>query len=216
MPIYQVGEHELLAESSSMITGIDEQLEGKLFLTDKRLIFEKHGKKSLLRASPGQTVIDLYLYEIKNVYGAVPKLRIFTTKTLTVEYLSEGEIQSVKFALRNPDEWESDIRKFASDLKKLHEDEQRRTDEDMHRRSVEMARAKAGTTNVGVMNVRPEGTTMKKKETVVDAEGAETLLPQRAPTTDVVEYDGNCIECGGPLPFGSKFCPSCGLKVTKK
>ncbi len=215
MPIYQVGEHELIKEESSLIVDEETIIEGRLYLSDKRFIFEKYGRKSFLRASAGQTMIDLNLYDITNVYTAVPKLRVFTRKTLTVEYLRDSETQSLKFAVKDPEEWESNIRKFASDLKKLHEDDQRRLDEDRHRKDVEMARAKAGMTNVGVMHVHPEGR-KGKTETVIDAEGSESSFPQKAPPSDLAEYDGNCRECGVPLPLGAKFCPTCGSKTSKR
>ena len=215
MPIYQVGEHEILQEPSSLIKSEDEFIEGTLFLSDKRLVFEKTGKRGFFRATPGTTLYDIGLYEISNVYVAIPKLRIFTKKTLTVEYSNKNSSGSLRFTLMDPELWESNIRKFASDLKKIYEEQERREREDEHRKNVEMARAKAGTTNVGVMNIDSNRDKRKEKDTVIDADDLSQNYPQKAQPSDVEEYNETCPECGSYVPDGAKYCPSCGYKLRK-
>ena len=51
MPIYAVDEHELMQEESTLKEGDAEIQDGTLYLTDRRLIYEKKGKRSLLHAS---------------------------------------------------------------------------------------------------------------------------------------------------------------------
>lgn len=215
MPIYQVGEHEILQEPSSLIKSEDEFIEGTLFLSDKRLVFEKTGKRGFFHATPGITLYDIGLHEIKNVYVAIPKLRLFTKKTLTVEYSNSNSSGSLRFTLRDPELWESNIRKFASDLKKIYEEQERREREEEHRRNVEMAKAKAGTTNVGVMNVNTDRNRQKERETVIDADERSENYPQNASPSDVTEYAETCPECGAVIPQDAKYCPSCGYKLRK-
>ncbi len=219
MPIYEPNEKEIMKEYVTLIKGEEEESEGTLFLTDKRLIYERKGKRGVFKATSPQVVIDIPLHEITNLSNAIPKFKAFTKKTITVEYNIGDHRESSRFEVKKPKEWNENIRKWAVDSKRIHDEELRRSEEEAHRKQVEMARAKAGTTNVGVMNVNtgsgkdthPDRSA--PKDTFIDAEDAGTTQLQTMTRSPPAKAKKKCKECGYPLDDNMKYCPNCGTKV---
>ena len=217
MPIYEVGEHELLKEDTSMILVDEEISSGTLYLSDKRVIYEKKGKRGFLKATSAKTLLDVHLYDITNIATAVPKLRVMTRRTITIEYEKDGKRESARFEVNKPKEWETTLRRWIEDSKRLHSDELKRVEEEKHRRDVEMARAKAGTTNVGMVQVDlgkrggnfsgiVDGEEIINNETVSGAiEPVRSSVPMTEPA--------RCKKCGEHLDSDAVFCPSCGNRV---
>lgn len=53
MPIYEVGgEHEILREEAEVVDGETVVAQGTLYLTDRRIIYERRGRRGLIRAVP--------------------------------------------------------------------------------------------------------------------------------------------------------------------
>lgn len=218
MPVYQVNEHEILQEEAAMEHSETETYDGRLYLSDKRLIFEKRGKRGLIRATPPQPLLDVYLFEITNVSSAVPKIKVFTKKVLTVEYRHEDETGKARFRLTDPAKWENEIRKWISDAKKQEEERQHREQEELYRKNVEMARAKAGTTNVGVAYYgNPKNTSKppsnQKQDDIIEGESSSTSIQVQRSTPPSNVPTKTCPNCGEPLKPGMKFCPNCGEPV---
>ena len=160
------------------------------------------------------------LYEVSNVTTAVPRFKMFTKKTFSVEFDSKGSKQVVRFQVRDPAQWKENITKWAIDAKRVHDEERRRTTEEDYRRKLEMARAKAGTTNVGVLHVNSPNEVRKKspqqknhRADVIDAEDVGTTALQKTESMPPAEIK-YCPECGYSLDSNMKFCPSCGTKVS--
>jgi rubrerythrin len=219
MPIYEPNEKEIMKEYVTLIKGEEEESEGTLFLTDRRLIYERKGKRGVFKATSPQVVIDIPLYEITNLSDAIPRFKAFTKKTITVEYNLQDHRESSRFEVKKPKIWNENIRKWAIDAKRIHEEEIKRSEEETHRKEVEMARAKAGTTNVGVMHVNtgagreiyPDGS--RSKDTVVDAEDMGSTQLQAMKKNPPTKVKKKCKECGYPLDDNMKYCPNCGTKV---
>ncbi len=195
-----------------------ESYDGRLYLSDKRLIFEKKGRRGLVRATPPQALMDVYLHEISNVSSAVPKIKVFTKKILTVEYKTDDSTEKARFRLTDPSKWENEIRKWISDAKKQEEERQHREQEELYRKNVEMARAKAGTTNVGVAyygnpkNNAPHSGKQKQDDIIEGESSSSAIQVQR--TNPVAKVSTKvCPSCGEPLKSGMKFCPNCGEPV---
>jgi hypothetical protein len=218
MPVYQVNEHEILHEEAGMEHAESEIYNGTIYLSDRRLIFEKKGKRGLVRASPPQALLDIYLYEITNVSSAVPKIKVFTKKVLTVEYRHEDETGKARFRLTDPTKWENEIRKWISDAKKQEEERQHREQEELYRKNVEMARAKAGTTNVGVAYYgNPKNTSKssssQNKEDIIEGDYNSTSIQVQRSSPPLNVSTKTCKSCGEPLKPGMKYCPYCGEPV---
>ena len=220
MPIYEPTEKEIMKEYVVFISGQEDVSEGNLFLTDRRLIYERKGRRGMFSATSPAVSEEIELYEVANVTTAVPRFKLFTKKTFSVEYDSKGSKQVVRFQVKDPTLWKENITKWAIDAKRVRDEERRRTSDEDYRRKLEMARAKAGTTNVGVMHVNSPSEARKKsaqqrgpRGDVIDAEDAGTTALQRTENTPpaTVKY---CQECGYSLDANMRYCPSCGTKVS--
>ncbi len=193
MPVYQVGEHEILKEEASYGYAENEYYDGMLYLSDKRLVFEKKGKRGLIHATPPQVVLDVQLHEISNISSAVPKIKVFTKKVLTVEYQSEKDVLKARFLLPDPSKWETEIRKWIADSKRQEEERIKREQDEIYRKRVEMARAKSGTTNVGalvliILGVILHYNSKKKKSMKTEAKVEEPkTTPEQEPAPDTKE-----------------------------
>ncbi len=221
MPIYEIGEHEILSEEAIMIKDDGDTETGMLYLSDRRLIFEKKGKRGLLKATPAQITVDVRLYDVTNVSSAVPRIKAMTKKNLIVEYQSEGNIKKNRFRIDDPRDWEDKMRKWVSDAKRLEEEKLERRKEENHRKDVEMARAKAGTTNVGVAYYgKPENSQKQRgkkappDENFIDAEVSDSTEIRKMETGQLEPYtESKCPHCGSSVSRGMKFCPNCGEKI---
>lgn len=217
MPIYEIDEHELMKEECVLKEGEAEIQNGTLYLTDKRLIYEIKGKRGIIRAAPPKIYMDVRLYELKNVSSAVPKLKLFTKKFLTVEFLQNGQEKRYEFALKDPSKWDDEIKRWISDARKHREEEEKRRSEEEYRKQVEMAKAKATKQNIGMayfgappQKERPSGPTSVESE--VDAQVVESN-----PALETMKsVPLICDNCGHEIDPSMKYCPYCGKKVNTK
>lgn len=222
MPIYEIGEHEILYEEATMIQEDGEGETGSLYLTDKRLLFERKGRRGFLKATPAQIIVDVRLSNVTNVSSAVPRIKAMTKKSLIVEFQAEDKVKKIRFRTDDPRVWEDKMRKWVSDAKRLEEEKLSRIKDEEHRKDLEMARAKAGVTNVGVAYYgnKKGGKSGGKKESsfpsdnIIDADTSDSTSIRKAEHGSIEEYSENsCPNCGTKLSGGMKFCPNCGEKI---
>ena len=113
MPIYDSDEHELLTEES-VLTRDDASIEnGILYLTDKKLIYEKKGSRKLLSAEPSKIYLMVPVYNIENVSSAVPVVKLFTKKRIRVEFREGSDLKYVEFSVKKPKIWVDEIKKWS-------------------------------------------------------------------------------------------------------
>lgn len=220
MPIYEIGEHEIISEEATMIQDDGTTETGSLYLTDKRLLFERKGKRGLLKASPAQVIVNIRLYDISNVSSAVPRIKAMTKKSLIVEYQGDEHPVKIRFRTDDPRDWEEKMRKWISDAKRLEEERVSRIKDEDHRKELEMARAKAGVTNVGVAyygnkkGSEKGGKRSSEHDNIIDAETSDSTDIRKAEHGDVAQFSEiACPNCGTKLTSGMKFCPNCGEKL---
>lgn len=218
MPVYQVGEHEILTEVAAYVTGSpdnEDLVNGTLYLSDKRIVFERKGRRGLLRAAAPQSVVEIYLYEVTNISSAVPKIKVLTKKTLTVEFRRDDVTEKVKFRLYDPAAWEKEIRKWIADSKRMEEERLKRESDEKYRKKVELARAKAGTTNVGVAYYgTPSGSNKPKKkpqqDDFIESESEDTSIEVAKNQPPASAEVTTCPSCGNEISVNMRFCPTCG------
>ena len=212
MPIYAVDEHELMQEDSTLREGDAEIQDGTLYLTDRRLIYEKKGKRGFIKASAAKTYMDVPLYELKNISASVPMIRIFTKKYLTVEFEDEGELKKYEFLLSDPRKWHDEIVRWISDARRHREDDEQKRMEEKHKREVEMANAKSSKTHIGMAYFGKEPPESKPGKVKVQEE--ESSKGERQMLKEPKYIPLLCESCGADLEPDMKFCPSCGAKVS--
>lgn len=208
MPIYETNEHEMLKESATAIQDSEEITDGILYLTDKRLIYERKGKRTFLRASPSHVIADIRLFSITNISVAVPKFKLLTKKTLSIEYRDKDQTYKINFVVGNPKEWDENIRKWIGDAKRGREEEIKREREDAYKREIELAKAKSPKANVGMAYFGTKGGKEEGNYPVVETkytEESESDLPMPQETF--------CPNCNSPVSSGMKFCPQCGKQL---
>lgn len=223
MPVYEVGEHEILKEGVTLVRGDEDFSTGTLYLSNKRLIYERKGRRGFLRATSPITIINVPLYDITNVATAVPRVKVLTRRTLTVEFVKDDKSDSVRFEVGSPKTWESKVRQWIEDSKRLRAEELRQKDEETHRRKVEMARAKAGTTNVGMVNIDMKGKSGQKSgenfhQNIIEADEVKAAVAQTTAITPVEKSfpateSKKCRSCGESLDGDYRFCPTCGARI---
>ena len=215
MPIYEVDEHELMKEECVLKEGEAEIQDGTLFLTDKRLIYEIKGRRGIFNATPPKTYVDVRLYDLRNVSSAVPKLRVFTKKFLTVEFHMDGQEKRFEFALRDPSQWDDEIKRWISDARKHKDDDEKRRKEEQHRKDVELANAKSTKQNIGMAYFGSSPQKSKSRGPKhVDIEESSQEVIQETPALDSMKSVPHlCEYCGQELEPSMKYCPNCGKKV---
>ena len=214
MPIYEADEHELIKEDSTLVEGDAEIQDGTLYLTDKRLIYEKKGARSILRAAPAKTYMDVRLYDLKNISAAVPMLRIFTRRFLTVEFELDGQLKKYDFVLSDPKKWNDEIMRWVSDARRHKEEDDRRRADEQHKKEVELARAKSYKVHVGMAYFEATGKkNAKGKPKNIEVEDKNQYLPHEDPAMSPKHIAYLCESCGSELTPAMKFCPNCGKKV---
>ncbi len=214
MPIYAVDEHELMQEESILKDGDAEIQDGTLYLTDKRLIYEKKGKRGLLKASPAKTYMDVPLYEFKNISTSVPMIKIFTKKYLTVEFDADGAPKKYEFLLSDPTKWHDEIVRWISDARRHHDDDAKKQDEESHRREVELANAKSSKTHIGMAYFGKEPNISNKPTVITSDEEEDVPAPKKKALKEPNYIPLLCETCGTELKPDMKFCPNCGAKVS--
>ncbi|BAB59894.1 TVG0758278 [Thermoplasma volcanium GSS1] len=215
MPVYDPDEHELLQEKSSMTRGGEQYFKGTLYLTDKRLIYEEKGHRGLIHAHPSKILLDLPLYLVVNISIAVPKIKLGTKKTLSVEFTTEKGDDRATFVLKDPGKWQSEMMRWTTDAKRRHEQEEKIKSEEEKRREIELARAKAPTANIGMyINAgKKEGAENQNKnfiETTFSEINPERL--EKGEETKALPKTKRCPNCGKDIPIDSVYCPYCGFK----
>ena len=211
MPVYESNEREILQEQSTFIRGDEEITDGTAFLTTRRLIYEKKGKRSFLKATPPQTIVNLPLFKIENVSTAVPKIRIMTKKTLTVEYRAEDdESVRIHFVLKDPRAWEREIRAWIPEAQKDWVDKVTREKEDMHKKQVDLESAKAPKASINMGYFVPGESGKQAKGTDIEKSYVDAEYSDKKKGEIVPSQEKTCPGCGTPVSGSMKFCPNCG------
>ncbi len=217
MPVYEPDEHEILKEPTKQIKEGVEISEGTLYLTDRRFIYELKGKRGFLRASAPVKMIDVYLDAITNVSTAVPRFKLMTRKSLSVDYRTDRGEEHANFLVDDPKKWDHSIREWLSDSKRSKKEMTKREKEEAYRKEVELAKAKAPRANIGnlYMGDKKKKSDLYDDDNYIDAdyeESDETQMqvsknqyPSRAST--------KCKECGESVDSNMKFCPHCGAQL---
>lgn len=214
MPIYAVDEHELMQEESTLREGDAEIQDGTLYLTDKRLIYEKKGKRGFVRATPAKTYMDVPLYELKNISMSVPMIKIFTKKYLTVEFEFEGVVKKYEFLLSDPKKWHDEIVRWISDARRHRDEDEKKRMDESHRREVEMANAKSSKTHIGMAYFGKEPPDVRPKNVKAE-EGDESESGTKQALKEPNYVPLLCESCGAEISPEMKFCPNCGTKVSQ-
>jgi len=215
MPIYESDEHEILNEKTVLFDHGVKVSKGILYLTSKRIIYVKNGRRGIFRAAPSLVDLEIKLDSLDDVGKAIPRLKIAKKRIVSIKYYDGASLQSKDFTVLNPELWEKSVRQWALEYKRRVNDESRRSIEDEKKRELEMARAKAPTANIGYVYY---GKNSQKKE-----QGKNTIKSQIGNVVEEqIEGKENqelpelCENCGAVIPAGSKFCPECGKPVAKK
>ncbi len=209
MPIYDADEHELLSEKSRMTRGGDQYDKGTLFLTDKRIIYEEKGHRGFLRAASSKILMDVPLYYLINVSTAIPKIKLWTKKMLSVEFDTKNGNDRATFTVKDPKKWHDEMMKWTTDAKRRHEQDERLKEEEAKRREIELARAKAPTANIG-MYINAKKDQKKDEGNFVDT--AFNEIGEQGGQIQPAERTKKCSTCGREIPYDAVYCPYCGSK----
>ena len=210
MPIYASDEHQLLSNDCTLHDGDAEIQDGTLYLTDRRLIYEKKGKRGILHATPAKIFLDINLHELKNVTTAVPLL--FGKKILSIEFEKDGASKKYDFQLPDPKKWSEEISRWVSDARRHYEENVSKVEEEKYRKNLEMTKAKAPKTNIGMAYFGKDNQNVKQT-------GPTNVNSQDADEKQVSELDEPkavslvCPGCGNEVDSAMRFCPHCGNKL---
>ncbi|WP_337860415.1 zinc ribbon domain-containing protein [Ferroplasma sp.] len=208
MPIYESDEHEFLNAKAKKIEN-NVYVKGLLFLTDKRVIFEKKGVRSAFRASPAIMDLNLFLYNVENANSAAPAFPLFTKQILTIEYYDDSKkVVRSDFAVKKAKMWVDQITRLATISKKDQATKKERDDLEKKRHELDMAKAKAPRANIGMAvfgNDKKTNPYENIRENMID-ENNENL-----PDTAL-----RCPHCGYPITDEMVYCPNCGYKLKSK
>ncbi len=211
MPMYDSDEHELLKEES-VLTKDDASIEnGVLYLTDKKLIYEKKGSRKLLSAEASKIYLLVPIYNIENVSSAVPIVKLFTKKRIRVEYREVSDLKSVEFSVRKPKAWMEEIKKWSSTARSKYSEAIKKDDEEQFRRNLEVTKAKTPKNSINMI--------MESQKR--NAPGYVRNENQNDDIKDIVVSENNypknlfssCPECSQSVEVDSKFCKNCGAKL---
>ena len=215
MPIYESDEHEILNEKTVLFDHGVKVSKGILYLTNKRIIYVKNGRRGIFRAAPSLVDLEVKLDSLDDVGKAIPRLRMAKKKIVSIKYYEGASLQSKDFTVSNPELWEKSVRQWALEYKRRINDENRRTVEDDKKRELEMARAKAPTANIGYVYYGKDNqkknqgkNTIKSQIGSIDEEQIDEKESEALPEL--------CDNCGAVIPPNSKFCPECGKSVARK
>lgn len=204
MIVLDPDENEILEEKSVMIQNGARVEDGKVHVTNKRIIYEKLGERKLRRAAASTIYLEIPMYEVTNVSSAVPKMSLLTKKKLSVGYKKDGDPLIVEFEIKKPDAIVEVVKNWAITSKREHEEKLKQDDNENFRRQVELAKAKSSKSNVNVISF---GKGAQSQPQQSDDNKATPKMPKPVENLDL------CPECGSYVPSGSKFCPECGYKM---
>ncbi|MHB1492437.1 MAG: zinc ribbon domain-containing protein [Thermoplasmataceae archaeon] len=211
MPMYDSDEHELLKEES-VLTKDDASIEnGVLYLTDKKLIYEKKGSRKLLSAEASKIYLMVPIYNIENVSSAVPIVKLFTKKRIRVEYREASDLKSVEFSVRRPKTWMEEIKKWSSTARSNYADAIKKDDEEQFRRNLQLTKAKTPKNSINMImeaqkrNAPGYVRNENQNDDIKDIAVSETNYPRNLLSP--------CPECSQPVEVDSKFCKNCGAKL---
>ncbi|MEM0156351.1 MAG: zinc ribbon domain-containing protein, partial [Thermoplasmataceae archaeon] len=151
MPIYESDEHEILSERTLLFDHGVKVSKGSLYLTNKRIIYVRNGRRGIFRAAPSLVDMEVKLDALEDVGKAVPRLNMGKKRIVSIRFYQGASLQIKDFSVSNPELWEKDIRQWATEYKRRISEENRRNIEDEKKRELEMAKAKAPTANIGYM-----------------------------------------------------------------
>ncbi len=211
MPIYASDEHQLLSSDCVLHDGEAEIQDGTLYLTDRRILYEKKGKRGIIHATPAKIIMDVNLHELLNVTTAVPFL--FGKKILSVEFEKDGARKKYDFQLSDPKNWADEISRWVSDARRHHDEDQSRQEYEKHKKEVELAKAKAPRTNIGMAyfgkgDSKSENAAPRKVESEQETSEGNTQLEQQEKEIPII-----CPKCGNEVSPEMRFCPHCGSKL---
>jgi hypothetical protein len=209
MIVLEPDENEILEENSVMVQNDAKIDDGKLHVTNKRVIYEKLGTRKLRHAEASKIYLEIPMYDILNVSSAVPKMSLLTKKKLSLEFRNEGDIKVVSFEIKKPEPLVDIIKNWATTSKRDHEERLRHDDQERFRREVEMAKAKANRSNINVISFGKNGPnpSTPSQNNDITPYNNKGNFPRAAESVDL------CPECGSYIPSGSKFCSDCGYKI---
>ncbi len=207
MPIYENDEHEYLSSRARKLEN-NMYIDGNLFLTDKRIVFERKGRRSFIRASPAITDLNVFLYNVGNVTYAIPRFSLFTRKILSLEYYNEDKkILRVDFSIKDPKNWVNNITRLASISKKEYAQNNQKIEDDKRKHELDMAKAKAPRANIG-MAIFGNDKTKHNNNFQNPEEYVNENLNENYPTTQL-----KCPNCSNDITEYMKYCPNCGFKL---
>lgn len=204
MPIYESDEHEFLNAKAKKIEN-NVYIKGLLFLTDKRIIFEKNGHRSMFRASPAVMDLNLFLYNVENANYAAPAFALFTKQVLTIEYYDDSrKLARADFAIKKSKMWVDQITRLATICKKDESTRKEREALENKKHEIDMAKAGAPRANIGmaVFGNDKKNPYQNLRENMV--ENNDENLPDTA---------HRCPHCGYPVTEDMIYCPNCGYKL---
>lgn len=214
MPVYEPNEHEIYNEQTKQVREGVEISEGSLYLTDKRFIYELKGKRGFLRASAPVKMIDIYLDAITNITVAVPRFKLMTKKTLTVEYRSDKGVETATFIVDDPKKWDKSMREWMTDSKRSKDELTRKEQDEAHKREVELAKARSPKANIGNVYMGDKKKEFRREEDgeYIDAEYSESdeTGMQVSKNEPPAQASKKCKSCGQQVDANMKFCPNCG------
>lgn len=214
MPVYEPNEHEIYNEQTKQIREGVEISEGTVYLTDRRFIYELKGKRGFLRASAPVKMIDIYLDAITNITVAVPRFKLMTKKTLTVEFKTDKGVEMATFLLDDPKKWDKSMREWMSDSKRSRVENAKREKDEAHKREIELAKARSPKANIGnlYMGDRKKPVKSDVKDEYIDADytDSEETGMQVSESEYPAEAERKCKNCGQNIDGKMKFCPNCG------
>ncbi len=207
MPIYESDEHEYLAAKAKKIEN-NAYINGILFLSDKRIVFEKKGQRAMIRASPQTIDLNIFLYNVENATYAIPAFPIFTRQILSIEYYDENrKLVRTDFAVKKSKNWVEQVKREATIAKKEESNRQQQTDIETRRHELDMAKAKAPKANIGMAVFGND----KKKNPYENIQ--ENIEDQNPPDENLPDESMRCPRCGAKINENMTYCPNCGYKL---
>jgi hypothetical protein len=215
MPIYESDEHEILNEKTVLFDHGVKVSKGILYLTNKRIIYVKNGRRGIFRAAPSLVDLEVKLDSLDDVGKAIPRLKMAKKRIVSIKYYEGASLQTKDFTVSNPELWEKSVRQWALEYKRRVNEDNRRSVEDEKKRELEMARAKAPTANIGYVYYGKNNQKKNSEKPTIKSQ-IGNVVEGEIGERENEQLPELCENCGAVIPPGSKFCPECGKPVEKK